>query len=220
MKISQEGINLIKSFEGFSAIPYQCSADVWTIGYGHTKNVTKFHERISKEYAEELLRKDLLDAEIAVDSYVKVPLTQNQFDALVSFVFNLGAGSFKKSTLLKKLNKGEYDQVPYELMRWNKAGGKVLTGLSRRRAAEAELWSRQAPENLAIEPIAKGSDIKRDVPSVVNKENISWAAGIGGSGAAALGAADGSGPVQYALAAIIVLGFAAALFWFFSRRGR
>lgn len=142
MKTGVSGVLLIKSFEALKLNAYLCPARVWTIGYGHTKTA-KAGMRITHEWALDLLRQDLQDAENSVNQYVKVKLTQNQFDALVSFVFNVGIGAFRKSTLLRLLNKGQYDAVPAQLMRWNRAGGKVLSGLTRRRAEEAALWSRR-----------------------------------------------------------------------------
>ena len=216
MRISDRGIGLIRRFEGFSSTPYQCSAGVWTVGYGTTrisgKPVNKYMEPISRQYAEELLMDDLQEFQEAIDRLVRVPLEQNQYDALLSLVYNIGIGAFSKSTLLKKLNKGKYDQVPYELARWNKAGGKVLNGLVRRRAAEAELWS----QSDTVDPQAHGK-VERDVPSIVNTENISAAGAVmGGVGAANL---DGSNPISWALALIMVVGAAVFLYLFLRRRG-
>ena len=113
-------------------VPYRCPANILTIGYGHTKGVKK-NMRLTTQEAEDLLRQDMKIYEADVKRLVDVPLTQYQFDALVSFVFNLGSGAFGGSTLLKKLNAGDYSAVPAQLMRWNKArvGGKLqpLTGL-------------------------------------------------------------------------------------------
>ena len=112
---------------------------VWTIGYGHTKDVWE-DRLIIKKTADRLLAEDLAEFEKYVDNLVEVPLTQNQFDALVAWTFNLGPTNLSESTLLKKLNAGDYDSVPDEMRRWNKAGGKVLDGLVRRREAEAQLF--------------------------------------------------------------------------------
>jgi lysozyme len=139
METSQNGIELIKEFEGRRLVAYQDSVGVWTIGYGHTKDV--WEERlIIKSTADRLLAEDLAEFEKYVDNLVEVPLTQNQFDALVAWTFNLGPTNLSESTLLKKLNAGDYGSVPDEMQRWNKAGGKVLEGLVRRRKAEAELF--------------------------------------------------------------------------------
>jgi lysozyme len=139
MRISNEGIDLIKHFEGCELKSYQCSAGVWTIGYGHTFCV-KEGEKITQEAAEELLREDLQDFENYVEKMVEVDLSQNQFDALVSWTFNLGSGNLSRSTLLKVLNAGKHDEVPEQIKRWNRANGKVLEGLKRRREAEAAMW--------------------------------------------------------------------------------
>lgn len=134
---SVRDLSLIKEFEGLRLEAYLCPAKKWTIGYGHTKTA-KPGMKITERGAEELLRQDLAWCEEAVRTGVKVPLTQNQFDALVSFVFNVGAGAFKRSTLLRLLNQGDYDGAASQFQRWNKAGGQVLKGLTRRRKAEAE----------------------------------------------------------------------------------
>lgn len=151
METSQSGIDMIKESEGFKGRIYRDKAGHETIGYGHKltkkeKDTGKYKGGISKKDAEDLLRQDLEQAENAVNKDVKVPLNQNQFDALVSFVFNVGAGKFNRSTLLKRLNNGEYDAVPAELARWNKAGGEVTPGLVTRRQKEAELWSEPVQE--------------------------------------------------------------------------
>lgn len=132
---------LIREFEGLRLVAYRCPAGVWTIGYGHTRGV-KRGQIISPGQAECYLSEDILDAKDAIARQVRVPLTKNQLAALISWVFNLGEGNLRKSTLLKKLNAGDYDVVPSEMKKWNKAGGKVLPGLTRRREAEAELWVR------------------------------------------------------------------------------
>ena len=134
-----EGLSLIKKFEGCELEAYQCSAGVWTIGYGHTKGVTP-SDSISQEEAEQMLVDELHEYESYVNEYVTVALSQNQFDALVSWVYNLGPANLKASTMLKVLNDGKYEEVPYQMKRWNKAGGKVLDGLVRRREAEALLY--------------------------------------------------------------------------------
>lgn len=139
-KIGTKGLDIIKRFEGLSYTSYRCPAGVWTIGYGHTRGV-KEGDEICDVGAEELLKKDVESAERAVNTFVDVDLTQEQFDALVSFVFNLGVGNFKKSTLLRKLNKEDYKGAAKEFPRWNKAGGRELRGLTRRRNAEMKLFN-------------------------------------------------------------------------------
>ncbi len=142
--LSQNGLNLIKGFEGLRLSAYQDSAGVWTIGYGHTGGVRP-GQRISQAQAEQYLRSDVRWAEQAVRDNVKVPLSQNQFDALVSFTFNVGAGALKDSTLLKKLNAGDYAGAQAEFGRWVNAGGQRLEGLVRRRAEEAQLFGSVGP---------------------------------------------------------------------------
>ena len=144
MHLSDSGVNLIKNFEGLRLSAYQDSAGVWTIGYGHTGGV-KPGDRVTQARAEELLRKDTGWAQDAVRQQVHVPLTQDQFDALTSFTFNLGAGALQSSTLLSKLNAGDYAGAQAEFGRFVHAGGRVLQGLVRRRAAEADLFGSHAP---------------------------------------------------------------------------
>ncbi|MGL5713608.1 MAG: lysozyme, partial [Paraclostridium sp.] len=123
MQISQKGIDLIKQFEGCKLKAYLCPAGVWTIGFGSTSGVIEGMQITEKE-AEEMLKKDLRYFERWVSKLIEVELTQNQFDALVSFTYNLGEGALKGSTLRKKLNMGLYNAVPSEMLRWNRAGGK------------------------------------------------------------------------------------------------
>jgi len=139
MKISAEGLALIKKFEGCELTAYQCSAGVWTIGYGHTKSVTEGME-ITNDIANEMLEAEVCEYENYINQHVSVPLKQNQFDAMVSWVYNLGPANLISSTLLKVLNAGDYDGVPAQIKRWNKAGGQTLDGLIRRREAEALLF--------------------------------------------------------------------------------
>ena len=139
MNIGNKGLDLIKLFEGCELNAYKCPAGVWTIGYGHIKGVSE-GMTITQEQAEEMLRDEMAEYEGYVNSLVTVELNQNQFDAMVSWVYNLGGGNLASSTLLKVLNAGDYDGVPAQMMRWNKAGGKVLEGLTRRRQAEADLF--------------------------------------------------------------------------------
>jgi len=139
MKTGINGLNIIKEFEGLRLQAYKCPADRWTIGYGHTAGVSA-NDVITEAQATSLLCQDVAESERAVNHYVHGPLTQNQFDALVSFVFNLGVGNFRTSTLLKKLNAGDNDGAAQEFGRWIHAGGKALPGLVRRRAAERALF--------------------------------------------------------------------------------
>ena len=144
MQTSDKGISLIKQFEGCKLTAYQDSVGVWTIGYGWTQPVDGKPIRagmtIKQETAERLLKTGLVSYESDVSRLVKVGLTQGQFDAMVSFTYNLGARSLSTSTLLRKLNAGDYAGAADEFLRWNKAGGKVLNGLTRRREAERALF--------------------------------------------------------------------------------
>lgn len=144
MKTSERGLALIRQFEGLRLAAYKCPADVPTIGYGTTKGV-KMGMTIDKAEAERLLRDDVARFEQYVDKLVTVPLTQGQFDALVSFCYNLGPANLEQSTLLKYLNTGLYADAASQFMRWNKAGGKVLAGLTARRAAEKSLFEGVKP---------------------------------------------------------------------------
>lgn len=139
MKCSQESLALIKKFEGCRLKAYRCSANVLTIGYGHTGGV-KEGDVISQPEADKLLEEDIAKFEDYVSDNVIVELNQNQFDALVAWTFNLGVGNLRQSTMLKKLNESDFASVPFEMRRWNKAGGKTLDGLIRRRQAESLLF--------------------------------------------------------------------------------
>lgn len=140
MKISQKGIDLIKRFEGCKLEAYKCSAGVWTIGYGHTNGV-KEGMKITQQEAEKLLKQDLVVYENIVLESVTTALNQPIFDALVSFTYNLGGGNLKSSTLLKLLNDRDYYGASKEFEKWNKASGKVLVGLVKRREAERNLFN-------------------------------------------------------------------------------
>ena len=140
MNLGYNGTKILKFFEGCRLTAYQDSVGVWTIGYGHTKGVYD-GMTITQEEAEQMLLTELEEYEGYVEKYVTVPLTQNQFDALVVWVYNLGPTNFRRSTLLKELNSGNYTAAGNEITKWNKAGGKVLAGLVKRREAEAELFN-------------------------------------------------------------------------------
>jgi len=138
---SPVAIGLIQQFEGFSPFRYRDSAGYWTIGVGHLiRPGEHFNEPLLGDAAEVLFERDLKPKVAAVNARVSVPLYQGQFDASVSLVYNIGEGAFAKSTALKKINAGRHEEVPTQIKRWNKAGGKVVKGLERRREAEAELY--------------------------------------------------------------------------------
>ena len=141
MKISQSGLDLIKSFEGLSLVAYKDIIGVITIGYGHTSPSLTMNQKVTLKEAEDLLKADVVRFENGVNSLVKVPITQNQFDALVSFSYNLGTNNLGKSTLLKKLNSGApVGEIVAEFVKWNRAGGKVVKGLTDRRQKESTLF--------------------------------------------------------------------------------
>ena len=145
-KISNLGLELIKKYEGFKAKAYLCPANVITIGYGSTyyedgSKVKLTDSPITQERATELLEALLVSYERSVDSYCVDTINQNQFDSLCSFAYNCGVGNLKSSTLLKKVNKNPNDPtIKDEFLKWNKGGGKVLTGLTKRRIEEAQLY--------------------------------------------------------------------------------
>lgn len=139
MEVSARGLRLIQHHEGLRLTAYKDSAGVPTIGYGSTKGV-RMGDEITEAQALELLEADVERHADGVREAVDVPLTQHQFDALVSFAFNVGVGAFRDSTLLRKLNRGDYQGAADELLRWHYAGGKRLAGLEKRREAEKTLF--------------------------------------------------------------------------------
>jgi lysozyme len=155
MQMSENGLTLLTQWEGFKLTVYKDSAGLPTIGVGHllTKSELSsgkitingvpvdYTDGLTEQQVTDLLGQDVEPASAAVNSGVKVPLDQNQFDALVSFTFNVGVGAFTGSTLLKLLNQKQYDQVPTQLLRWTRAGGKVVQGLVNRRNNEIKLWN-------------------------------------------------------------------------------
>ncbi|WP_353164164.1 lysozyme [Acinetobacter guillouiae] len=145
MKTSANGINLICGFEGLELKAYDDGVGVWTIGYGTTivnGIKVKKGDICTVEQAKSYMAQDLKKFESAVDTSVKVTITQNQFDALVSLAYNIGTGAFKSSTLLKKLNAKDYKGAAAQFDRWNRAGGKVMQGLVNRRAKERKLFEK------------------------------------------------------------------------------
>lgn len=150
MKISEEGLRLIKSFEGYHrrlkdgrCVAYRCPANVWTLGYGCTEGIRE-GMTWTQEEAEEALLREIAKFEAGVDRAVTVEINQNEFDALVSWSYNCGLGALQRSTLLRKLNKGDRAGAAREFAKWNKGGGRVLPGLVSRRAREAALFLKPA----------------------------------------------------------------------------
>lgn len=212
-QISAHGLEKLKQWEGLKTKAYQDSGGVWTIGYGHTAMAGQPKPYkgmvITEREAEEILLRDLSQYENAVEQSVKVKLNDNEYAALVSFTYNVGIAAFKNSTLLKKLNNGNFDSVPGELMKWVKAGSKRVQGLVNRRRAEGYLWLEGAfvsskdvvPEQKPINPLLK--------PEVIGPV-VSAASGLAGFAA-------GSGPFQWALAIIMVVGVAIGACYFIKR---
>lgn len=139
MQISEKGLALIKEFEGCKLTAYLCPANVWTIGYGHTRGVKK-GDIITQSTADKLLVDDVAVSELTVNSAIKRQMIQSQFDAMVSLAFNIGGGNFAQSTLVKKFNAGDAQGAADQFPRWKFANGEEMLGLIRRRAAERELF--------------------------------------------------------------------------------
>ena len=205
MTIAKETLEHVKRWEGLrlEAYPDPGSKDgnPWTIGYGHTSDAfMKVYkgQKITQDQAEAALEYDLGEAEAIVLRLVKVPLTDGQRGALTSFVFNVGEGNFSKSTLLKRLNAGDYDAVPGQLAKWVKNDGKTMKGLVNRRAAEAGLWAKGSfVASRTVEAAAPSPLTKLATP-----EGLTAA---GGLLAGLTGTLQGSGPVSYALAALVLM---------------
>ena len=201
--ISNKGVDLVKEFEGLHELkedgmvyPYKCSAGVLTQGFGSTRGI-KADQGWTTEYCEERLTKDLNEHAEAIKHYVTVPLTQNQYDALVSFIFNLGATAFRNSSLLKILNQNKYHEVPAQLMRWDKArvNGKLipLAGLTRRRAAEAAMFSADAQL-----PSEVGGPLMVQAPTTSVPKSLAKSKTMAGAGIAGMATAlnEVSGQIQ------------------------
>lgn len=224
-QINDEGRNKIKGWEALILYAYddfdKGSKKIFikpgmkvkgtlTIGWGHTgSNVTPGLE-ITSEQAEAFLSEDLAPAEWAVSTLVKVELTDNQFAALVSFTFNVGVTAFKNSTLLKKLNSGDYNSVPSELMKWTKSKGQQMTGLVNRRSAEAGLWAKGSYIQSA------GSPVSKKPLALMTPQNVALATTFVSGGGSQL--VTGDGPFQYAIAVVAVLAAVAAIGFFLYER--
>lgn len=155
MQTSEKGKEFIKHFEGCKLEAYQCSGDVWTIGCGHTRGVEE-GDKISKKQADALLCADIEMVETHVKRLITVDLDQSQWDAIVSWCFNLGCGNLRASTMLQVINSGELDKVSKQIVRWDKVGKKAVAGLTRRRKAEADLFDNGVYEK-ATKPKAKSN---------------------------------------------------------------
>lgn len=150
MNINSAGLDLLTRYESFRPKPYDDGTGTLTIGYGHTRSPV-MPSSVTEEEAKELLREDLNYFQEILYRQVRVPLNENQFSSLISFVYNVGEGNFRNSTLLKKLNNANYKAAANEFENWKKGGGKVLTGLVRRRAAEQQLFRTPPPAMVDVQ---------------------------------------------------------------------
>lgn len=139
MTISENCLDLIKQFEGCKLKAYKCPAGIWTIGYGRTTDVHE-GDTCTQEQADTWLTEEANEFAEQIEKMVKVPLTQNELDALTSFAYNVGIGNFSRSTMLKRINEANFEEAAPEFLKWNKAAGKVLPGLVKRRQAEMDLF--------------------------------------------------------------------------------
>jgi lysozyme len=231
MITSLAGLNLIKEFEGRRLQAYLCPAGVWTIGYGHTTAagapaVSKGMS-ITPEEANDILKRDLKKYETAVSQAVKVPLSQNEFDALVSFCFNVGPGAFAKSSLVKKLNRRERDAVPAELMKWTKGGGRELPGLVRRRRAEAKLWRGLDSVETVNQDESRITPESPKPKKTITESREANAAAIAGATATVTAGLEAAPHIQtlsdalgrpVVLALLMIAGLCAAIWWFRRQR--
>jgi lysozyme len=183
MKMTKAGLDLIKQWEGFRAKAYRCPAGVWTIGFGHTSMAGKPDVKqgmvISKAEGERVLLNDLKVYEAGVRSAIKVNLTPNQYSACVSLCYNIGVGAFRRSSVARFCNRGQWKNAADAFALWNKAGGRVLPGLVRRRAAEAALFAKSGNARDEIRPVVDEPTGKPMVLSTTNMAaGVTAAAGI------------------------------------------
>lgn len=196
---------LVKNWEQLRLIAYKPTPnDVWTIGWGHTKDVTE-GMTITADQAEQFFREDVSGAENAVNTLVKVKLNQNQYDALVDFVFNLGYGNFAHSTLLRKLNAGDYQGAADEFPKWDHQAGKVLAGLTRRRADERAKFLEADSAGPAV-AMAEGPD---PLKILAKSKEI-----VAGSGASLVGVSSIVGSLSSNAQVALVVGLSVALIAF------
>ncbi|HHI82583.1 MAG TPA: lysozyme [Rhizobiales bacterium] len=181
MKVNQKGIDLIKRYEGFRRQAYRDAVGVWTIGYGHTSRAgapkVTAKLKITRAEGEEILKRDVAKFAAEIAPLINVPLSDDQFSALVSFAYNTGPAAFASSSVLRMVNAGRFDAVPNRLSLWVKAGGKTLKGLVRRRAAEAALFtastatpgraSAQRPEAARGKPVGRSTTVMAALASTI-----------------------------------------------------
>jgi lysozyme len=223
MQVNENGLALIRKFEGFRARAYRDAVGVWTIGYGHTSSAgppqVKAGLVVTRDKAAQILAKDVAMFATGVAGLVTAELNDNQFSALVSFAYNVGLGNLRKSSVLSAVNREDFDAVPRRLALWNRAGGRVLPGLVRRRAAEAALFATEvdSPEGGlvdALKPVVENTvEVAKGKP--LSKSRTVWSAGFAG----VLGAIQ-SFWLAHQQAIFILLGLvllAAALFIIYER---
>lgn len=191
MRMSAAGLDTVKEFEGLRLKAYKCPAAVWTIGYGHTSAagnpIVTPELAITEDEAEEILARDMGQYEDAVRKFVKVEITQGQFDALVDFAYNAGVGALQKSTLLKKVNAEKFDEVPAEFMKWTKGGGRELPGLVRRRRADVKLWRGLDTEKpIQVDEARAEPDQPKARKSITQSREANAAVAAGGLGTIAV----------------------------------
>jgi lysozyme len=181
MQINENGLALIRKFEGFRGKAYRDAVGVWTIGYGHTSMAglpqVKAGLMIDRNRAAIILAKDVALFAEGVAALVKTELNDNQFAALVSFAYNVGLGNFRKSSVLIAVNREDFAAVPRRLALWSKAGGRVLPGLVKRRAAEAELFATDVEGSITdvLKPVVEAAKGK-----ALGKSKTAWSAGLAG----------------------------------------
>jgi lysozyme len=227
MNITQQGLALIRRAEGFRSIAYRDAAGTWTIGYGHTSSAgspsVRRGMKITRQQAEQILVRDVASFAHGVESLVAVPLTEGQFSALVSFAYNVGLENFRKSSVLRAVNAGDFAAVPRRLSLWVKSRGRVLPGLVSRRAAEAAMFIEAAADDSAseetsgidrIEPLS-GKPLRNSSTGIAAL--VSAIAGVVSSLASSLGEFTHrlNGPLFAALAALIIV---AAALWIIRER--
>jgi GH24 family phage-related lysozyme (muramidase) len=189
--MSTAGLDLLTEFEGLRLKAYIDPVGIWTIGYGHTsaagEPLVASGLVITKDEAGEILKRDMGQYEEGVRKYVKVDLTQGQFDALTDFAYNAGVGALQKSTLLKKVNAGKFDEVPAEFMKWTKGGGRELPGLVRRRRAEVKLWRGLDTETpIPVDEARAEPDQPKASKSIMQSKEANAAVVAGGLGTVAV----------------------------------
>jgi lysozyme len=210
MKTNRAGIELIKEFEGLRLTAYKCPAGVWTIGYGHTTSAgppaVKSGMKITGEQASEILVADLVTYEAAVMKALTKSPTENQFSAMVSLCYNIGAGAFTSSTVVKKFNAGDAEGAAAAFRMWKKGGGKVLPGLVRRREAEIALFNAAVTVEITPAPAVKDSPAPAPAPAPVPAPGTETAAPVAPSKALAGGLIAALAALIAALAAWIMKG--------------